>query len=1258
MKIQKEIFIRSCVVVFIISVVGVYLFEKKGSNSPSFKYFQKEIAPILASTCSAKDEKGVYVCHGTNTMASDAEKNDKGVTYQHLAPNIMASSCDTACHRISGKNKFSFGLDKSGQISTDRQMIFAYQAAKKFASYSKSPFAKIIRFPLGAVAGGFGQYHPGGEIIESTSDLEYQKLVEWVRLESSESSQKKKITSEAEKYFGQHVLPVYARNGCLSPNCHIFNHSTFIPDAGIPSQNLKLSLVSRFSPEQVSFNRMTSKGLIQSNVYLTGDVELSRLLKKNIPIGKQGILHRGGNDQFFTGPQDPDYKIINKWLGMERRDAISKLRIDNQPVDVKQVGRVKGVVFVRTKTSNHRHYLDVGKYLPGGDLYLLKLQDGESLETTTAKPINLTKQFHPGSQVDIREPDVRYDGRAILFAMRKGAEDSLNIYEIKLDHDLNYVEGSFRKLTYGPKQVNGLKVHYTDPTYVPDSGDTHAAAGGYNLGKVDLVFASNLAGNVIQSVERGTVGEADGGTERTIIDFDRPELSNSFVGRHIFIVSGTNKGLWRKIVSFKNNLFTKSGRSYITVDKPFPLPIDNSSIYVIEKPPSSQPGYLPSYSMYGIKYPAYNKEEQMYNSTISRITHGVAQEMDLSVRSTGEVFYAGQRSFLNKYDRPIFNVGSMRRHLDTRFSFPTHHGNRSQVLIYADNHEMPSGIDIHAGLDPDNLWEGGNLSVSDHQMGPGLEARNPNDYATGYFDEDGNPMVEAVDRTQTRYKYKNAKQVAHTRFIFKKNALFPLRGPKAVSRTGYSPGGIFRDPIPLPDGGILVSHSSKPINHFNPKANPDFDLYLLEGDPSFHTIGGKGAPKIKKIKLNSASKKGFADIQAYPIYVRMKPKINAARRPTKEHLIRHPGTKDNDNRPALYLERNFLFIDAIMDDPSPVGKKVAFKINPLSGKPIDPLDEIKFVRMVEVVATPPELAVPLDTKQIANHDPVSSLISNGIHMRKRIVGEAPIEEDGSIFIKVPSKTPMIIQTLNKDKMALRQEARHYFFAPNERFTISPSPSETFQTCGACMGSISGKTERLFGPVNTFSGQRKVMAIAKAKGNPPAYGIKIKDRISIDFVRDIQPVLNKRCVSCHSGSNASADLLLTDKKTRYYNIAYENLQKLEQPNSKWYGRKKYLSERNALAIESYLVEKIYGRELKAPHKLSGDIPHPSKKLLEEFKVVGDPLTKEEQFLFARWIDMGASFLGAKESASQENAIVKGSNRNIKKKKKKNWRDYSE
>ncbi len=49
----------------------------------------------------------------------------------------------------------------------------------------------------------------------------------------------------------------------------------------------------------------------------------------------------------------------------------------------------------------------------------------------------------------------------------------------------------------------------------------------------------------------------------------------------------------------------------------------------------------------------------------------------------------------------------------------------------------------------------------------------------------------------------------------------PGPGPDAVTVSGLSPGGSFRDPHPMVDGSIFVSRATGAVDHLDPDADPD-----------------------------------------------------------------------------------------------------------------------------------------------------------------------------------------------------------------------------------------------------------------------------------------------------------------------------------------------------------------------------------------------------------------------------------------------------
>lgn len=111
---------------------------------------------------------------------------------------------------------------------------------------------------------------------------------------------------------------------------------------------------------------------------------------------------------------------------------------------------------------------------------------------------------------------------------------------------------------------------------------------------------------------------------------------------------------------------------------------------------------------------------------------------------------------------------------------------------------------------------------------------------------------------------------------------------------------------------------------------------------------------------------------------------------------------------------------------------------------------------------------------------------------KRIIGTVPVEKDGSAFFRVPANTPIVLHPIDRQGRAL-QIMRSWFTA---------MPGENV----SCVGCHEDQ--------NTAPPAGKPLA---ARGSPqdltPWYGLTR----GIDFLREIQPILNAKCVKCHNGS---------------------------------------------------------------------------------------------------------------------------------------------
>jgi len=114
---------------------------------------------------------------------------------------------------------------------------------------------------------------------------------------------------------------------------------------------------------------------------------------------------------------------------------------------------------------------------------------------------------------------------------------------------------------------------------------------------------------------------------------------------------------------------------------------------------------------------------------------------------------------------------------------------------------------------------------------------------------------------------------------------------------------------------------------------------------------------------------------------------------------------------------------------------------------------------------------------------------------KRILGTVPVEEDGSAFFRVPANTPISIQPLDAEGRALQLM----------RSWMTAMPGEIVSCVGCHEKQNSAPSNR-----RTIASRQTPAEISLWHG--PVRGFS--------FQREVQPVLDKYCVSCH-GKTADA-----------------------------------------------------------------------------------------------------------------------------------------
>ncbi len=231
--------------------------------------------------------------------------------------------------------------------------------------------------------------------------------------------------------------------------------------------------------------------------------------------------------------------------------------------------------------------------------------------------------------------------------------------------------------------------------------------------------------------------------------------------------------------------------------------------------------------------------------------------------------------------------------------------------------------------------------------------------------------------------------------------------------------------------------------------------------------------------------------------------------------------------------------------------------------------------------------------------------------QRRILGEIDIEPDGSFNIEIPANTPIELQILDADGMALRRCG--WIWAKNRE------P----RGCIGCHEDGELTPENLLVQALTHPSVKLTL--------PP------QRRRTIDFRRDIMPIIAGKCAGCHNKSRqgrlAAPDALLcltsdappatAPGTNNFPNRAYANLltpgDKSRQGRLAAAGQGKYVHPGQART--SPLIWSIFGRNTSRPW--DGDISQ-SAIITKMPHGQAAALTEGEKRAFVEWIDLGAAW----------------------------------
>jgi hypothetical protein len=172
--------------------------------------------------------------------------------------------------------------------------------------------------------------------------------------------------------------------------------------------------------------------------------------------------------------------------------------------------------------------------------------------------------------------------------------------------------------------------------------------------------------------------------------------------------------------------------------------------------------------------------------------------------------------------------------------------------------------------------------------------------------------------------------------------------------------------------------------------------------------------------------------------------------------------------------------------------------------------QVKYLRVMEQIRKTEDLK-----SRAFDQSPV---MSYGTYYAKRCWGTVPVEADGSAFFRAPALREIYFQVLDAEGRELQRMTSAVQAMPGEKLS-----------CIGCHES------RQTSPPAS-AGQPLAARRPPRELQPIPWG---RDGI-VDFVSIVQPVLDQYCVRCHQGTCPDGGCDLSGDKTRYFNMAYDNL----------------------------------------------------------------------------------------------------------------------
>ncbi|MHC4754933.1 MAG: HzsA-related protein [Planctomycetota bacterium] len=246
---------------------------------------------------------------------------------------------------------------------------------------------------------------------------------------------------------------------------------------------------------------------------------------------------------------------------------------------------------------------------------------------------------------------------------------------------------------------------------------------------------------------------------------------------------------------------------------------------------------------------------------------------------------------------------------------------------------------------------------------------------------------------------------------------------------------------------------------------------------------------------------------------------------------------------------------------------------------------IKYLRVMEHVAR------PWASRRFWDGDVTGqqhSVITKRTHLgMKALIGIVPVNDDGSAYFTVPANKNIFFQALDENFMEVQRMRTFVDFKPGEK-----------RSCIGC------HEFRQLAPAN-----KKVTALYSPPVKPGPQPGEIAPR-TIYYPTDVQPILDKHCISCHSGEKPKAELDLTGEMTTLFSRSYESI-----------------LEKKLVKVIDEIGPKMGNVDETPPYTWGSHVSRLVDQVRKGCPGNNTKLSREEFIKLVTWVDSNAQYYGS-------------------------------